>query len=184
MRSAAAAKTAKKRPAKKRRKSKSPKALNTKGSSRRSLSKPPGRYPVGHKGAETISKQEAFCAAFSIIPTFTYAAQEAGINITTAYDWRANDSEFPAMVEAARGRFVDRVEEAAVKNAVDNKSESMQRFMLKAHRKDRYGDQVEVKGAIDHRHQLTSLTREQLEAELKELEAEDNAIEASYEVVQ
>lgn len=153
--------------------------LTTRGSVR----KPTGRFPVGHKGAETISKQEAFCAAFSIIPTFTYAAQEAGINITTAYDWRANDPEFPAMVEAARGRFVDRVEEAAVKNAVDNKSESMQRFMLKAHRKDRYGDQVAVSGAVDHRHQLTSLTREQLEAELKELESEDTAIEASYEVV-
>jgi hypothetical protein len=138
-----------------------------------------------------VPRQQAFLKAFAECGTITAAAKAIGISRAGAGKWLERDPEFAERFEIARQEFADRLEEVALKRAIEGTEEYLlnpktgivrdqrgkpimqkrysDRLMieaLKAKRRSEYGEQVQVNGTIALKKVIPSPAEEK--AQLKE----------------
>lgn len=89
----------------------------------------------------TLKKRALFLKALGDLPNVARACRKAGIDRTTAYRWRDEDADFAAAWSAAIDAGIERLEEAAHERAL-NTSDVLMIFLLKAHRPDKYRENV------------------------------------------
>jgi hypothetical protein len=100
-------------------------------------------------------KKARFLKAYAITCQINKAAEMAGIDRGTHYDW-LKDPEYKAQFEAARVQAADMLEEEAVRRAFDG-SDVLLIFLLKAARPDKYRENRSIQvsgpggGAVTHK---------------------------------
>ena len=87
--------------------------------------------------------RETFLKALAETGVVGIAAKAAGIHRTTAYQWKNEDPTFAALWQAALDDAIDLVENAAFVRAKD-RSDRLVSLILKSHRRDTYGDKLDV----------------------------------------
>lgn len=109
----------------------------------------------------TPEKLAAFHEQLAATGNVTAAAEAAGIPRTCIYDWRAEDPEFAAAMDASAQRGLDRAEDELARRGIQGWDEpvyqqghmvgSVRRFsdtclifLLKNRRRDIYGDRQQV----------------------------------------
>lgn len=97
--------------------------------------------------------QERFCAEMAISGNLNAAAAAAGFSVRGCKRWRAEDPEFAAAWDEARGTLMHKVEEVGTKAAVDGDPRLIE-FFLKSRMRETYGDKlgIEVTGTFAHLH--------------------------------
>ena len=71
------------------------------------------------------------------------ACDHAGVRRKTHYDWLEKHPKYKELYEEIREKFVDGLESVAI-NRAREKSDSLLMFLLKAERRDKYGDKNDV----------------------------------------
>ena len=96
---------------------------------------------------------EVFCQTLAATGIVGWACRQAGINRTTAYNWRKKWKSFADRWDQAKIEFGESLEGEAHWRAKNrdrpaSASDAMLRFLLKANMPDKYGDkqQLEVSG--------------------------------------
>ena len=89
---------------------------------------------------------DRFLAKFRNCGNVRLACRAAGIPRKTAYRWRNKWSTFAAEWDEAKEDACDVLEGEAWKRAVKGQSDRLLMFLLKAHRREVYGDKVEHTG--------------------------------------
>ncbi len=113
---------------------------------------------TGRKSLNRTTEQlkQAALEAYGEYGTVSAACQTAGIGRTTWYDWRGSDPEFDKGVRHAEEAICDKLEQAAIKRALD-KSDMLMVFLLKGLKRGRYGDKVSVtKTEVTHEDRVFS----------------------------
>ena len=98
----------------------------------------------------TPKKKQMFLDALSDgIPNVARACRVAGVGRRTVYDWRATDPEFAEQWEIALDDAVDFLVESAWARATKEHapSDTLAIFLLKAHRREVYGERQVVEHA-------------------------------------
>lgn len=90
----------------------------------------------------TAKKQQVVLERLSRGLSVTAAMEGMG-DRTNFYDWRARHSEFAHAADAAIEAGTDRLEDIAVKRA-EEQSDTLLIFLLKARRRDKYGDRQQL----------------------------------------
>lgn len=118
------------------------------------------KAPKG-KGIQNLTaKKGAFLAAYAITCSITRAARAAAIDRQTHYDWLTGDEQYKAAFEDAKERAADTLEDEAVRRAhegtkrpvtiagkrevVQEYSDTLLIFLLKAIRPEKYRERSEV----------------------------------------
>ena len=104
----------------------------------------------------------AFLAALSRTPNVSAACEAAGINRRTAYRHRQEDEEFALAWHDAINVSLDELEAALMERAVKNDTPAAI-FLLKAHRREQYGDKLDLNRSGRIGHDVTGMSLEQLE---------------------
>jgi len=78
------------------------------------------------------------------------SCRAAGVPRSTAYRWRDKWATFAAEWEEAKEDACDMLEAEAWKRATDGQSDRLLMFLLKAHRRDVYGDVVRTELTTPH----------------------------------
>jgi len=86
------------------------------------------------------------------------AAKAAGVDRTLPYHVRSEEPEFAAAWAEAEAIAVDRLERIAFQRA-SKTSDTLLIFLLKAHRREKYGDQITVNVLLKAMQQLQALPR-------------------------
>lgn len=121
---------------------------------------------MANRSKRTIAREEKFLEVFRETCNVSEAASKAGIGRRTAYEWRDADDDFASRWLEAEQEAADKLEREAWRRAVEGVdrpvtyqgqitdtykeySDRMLEVLLKAHRRDKYGDKVqaEVTGA-------------------------------------
>jgi hypothetical protein len=89
------------------------------------------------------------------------AARAAGISRSQAHRVRSDDPEFAAAWAEAEAMAVDRLERIAFQRA-SKTSDTLLIFLLKAHRREKYGDQITVNVLMKALQQLQALPQPDL----------------------
>lgn len=94
-------------------------------------------------------KQRLFCESLEEFGSVADACRAAGLDRSTAYRWQGEDKTFAKAWDDAFQVRLDALEKALFKRGEDT-SDRAAFGMLKAHRRETYGDKVEVtrKGRI------------------------------------
>lgn len=71
------------------------------------------------------------------------ACDRAGVRRRTHYDWLEKHPTYKELYEELKEKFVDGLEEVAI-NRAKEKSDSLLMFLLKAERREKYGDKSDV----------------------------------------
>src|SRR4029077_6213148 len=95
------------------------------------------------------AKKKKFIAALAEVPSVKHAAQRAGVDRTTIYMWRKQDRDFAAAWRESLDQSVYPVDCRAFDIAMHGDPDSnvlgqMIQLILKAHRRETYGDKSEV----------------------------------------
>mgnify|MGYP001118585771 CR=1 FL=1 len=93
--------------------------------------------------AETKAKREKFLSALRNTANVRAACQAAGIARVTAYRWRNKWESFAREWDGALDDACDLLEAIAWQRA-KSASDRLLMFLLKAHRRDTYGDRVQA----------------------------------------
>lgn len=93
--------------------------------------------------AETKIKMTRVLNEYAKCGVIGTACDRAGIARSQHTKWLENFPKYKELYEIMRERFVDGLEVVAMERAKE-KSDSLMMFMLKAHRKDVYGDQSKI----------------------------------------
>jgi hypothetical protein len=95
--------------------------------------------------ARTPEKGERLLAKLAQGYSVTAACKAEKIGRQTYYDWRNGDDAFAKAADAAIEQGTDVLEDAARSRAL-YQSDTLLIFLLKARRRDKYGDKQEVSG--------------------------------------
>jgi len=76
--------------------------------------------------------------------SMTLAAQGAGFSRDALYCWKNDDEAFAAECLDAIEQGTDRLEDEAIRRAVQGGSDTMLIFMLKGRRRDKWGDKQTI----------------------------------------
>lgn len=71
------------------------------------------------------------------------ACDRAGVRRRTHFEWMEKHPKYKELYEEVKEKFVDGLEEVAVSRAKE-KSDSLLMFLLKAERREKYGDKSDV----------------------------------------
>jgi hypothetical protein len=107
-------------------------------------------------GYATAVWMPAFLDALAVSADVTHAARVAGVSRPVVYSWRQSSREFREAWDHAVGSCVDAVEGALFAAAMGGDVRA-QLAILKAHKRQHYGDRVGVD--VDMTPQLTALAR-------------------------
>lgn len=88
--------------------------------------------------------EKAFLAKLRNTSNVRASCEDAGIGRTEVYDHRKNDPVFAALWDAALEEAIDLLEAKAWTNAMKKDSETSLWNLLKAHRPDKYREQMRV----------------------------------------
>jgi len=111
-------------------------------------------------------RQRAFLAAYSESGIIKLAAQAAGVDRSSHYDWKAQDAEYAEAFDLARQFAADALEDTARERAMTGKSDQMLMFLLRRLKPECYGTgRDENAGEVKRRHtvDLSALSDEELE---------------------
>lgn len=104
---------------------------------------------IGGVTIRTPEKRQAILDALRLHPSITRACRSARISRNAFYEWRNDDSEFAAEIEASREKGIDALEDSLFRDAIDGHNTTAAIFMLKSWRPDRYRETT--------RHELTGV---------------------------
>ena len=105
------------------------------------MAKPRQRHtPAGRRPAWIPT----FLAAYGAGGVVSYAAAAARINRTTVYARMKSDPEFAADFEAAEADATDALVAEARRRALEEGSDRLLEFLIRAHRPEKYGDRAKV----------------------------------------
>lgn len=109
---------------------------------------------AGQKRENTGDWKESFLAFYSRFPNVMRAARHAGVSRAMVYKEAAGNPEFKAQFEEAKAEGIETIEGVAMELASKNRDarhNTLRIFMLKAHKREIYGDQSEIrlKGSAD-----------------------------------
>jgi len=71
------------------------------------------------------------------------ACDTAGVRRKTHYEWMAKHAKYRELFEELREKFVDGLEQVAIDRAME-KSDNLLMFLLKAERREKYGDRQDI----------------------------------------
>jgi hypothetical protein len=120
-------------------------------------------------------KKELFLTAFAETCTVTHAADAAGIDRRTHYDWLKADQEYAEQFRAAEQSVADSLEAEAIRRARDGVerdvyykgevvgterqlSDTLLIFLLKGHKPDKFKDRHQVTAEVTH-HDVSDFDR-------------------------
>lgn len=120
---------------------------------------------MANRTIRTPKNREAFLASLRDGKSISAAALDAGIGRRTAFEWRLSEPDFAAAWDEAVEEGTDRLEDEAHRRARDGTSkpvfhqgqqcgtvqefsDTLMIFMLKARRRSKFGDKQEI-GGID-----------------------------------
>lgn len=119
---------------------------------------------MANRTSRTPKRDEGFLAALRDGRSVTAACIDVGISRSTAYQWREDDKEFAKAWDEAVEEGTDLLEDEAQRRArdgtqkpvyqggkkvgiVNEYSDTLLIFLLKARRRNKYGDKIEATGA-------------------------------------
>ena len=79
------------------------------------------------------------------------SCETAGVPRSTVYRWRDKWSTFADEWDEALDDACDMLEAEAWRRAIEENSDRLLMFLLKAHRRDKFGDKQEIVGEVDNR---------------------------------
>jgi hypothetical protein len=118
--------------------------------------KPTSRARARATAADRERKKRIFLIVLEKSCNISHAARAAGMDRTTAYDWRATDDDFARRWHEAEEAAVDKLEQVAYERSIKGESDRMLEILLKSHRPHKY-----VEKQL-HAHALTKETQETL----------------------
>ena len=107
------------------------------------------------------------------------ACDRAGVRRKTHYGWLEKHPRYKELFEEIREKFVDGLEEVAI-NRAKEKSDGLLMFLLKAERREKYGDKADLNLAGQRSAapiQLVFAESMLTEAEKRILKGEDNGVQ-------
>lgn len=93
---------------------------------------------------ENQAKMDAWLDKFRNCGNVRLSCEAVGIGRTTVYRWRRRWATFAAAWDEAQEDATDILEATAWKRAVDEASDRLLMFLLKAHRPERFKERVET----------------------------------------
>lgn len=102
---------------------------------------------IGRMANTTIRTNENRMRVLRTLATggsYTLAATAAGISREGLFHWKREDEVFAAECLDAIEQGTDRLEDEAVRRAVEGNSDTMLIFMLKGRRRDKWGDKQTI----------------------------------------
>jgi hypothetical protein len=91
----------------------------------------------------TPEKELALIVALHERPSYLSACRKAKISRAAFYEWKQNDPDFAARIDAARNVGLDALEDALITRGLKNDTTAAI-FMLKSHRREIYGDRLNL----------------------------------------
>ena len=88
-------------------------------------------------------RKAQFLDTFREICNMSQAAEVAGIDRTTVYNWRRDDPNFKKQFEQAREDGAEALEDVAYQRAQEQ-SDRLIMALLKAYKPDRFGDRLDI----------------------------------------
>jgi hypothetical protein len=119
------------------------------------------RHPTPRNPANPASKRDLFLAGLRKGLSIQGAAEGAGVDRSTPYEWRKEDEAFATAWDDAIEAGTDVLEDALLRRALTI-SDTAAIFLLKARRPDKYRETAKVDGILKHI-DLSKLTDAQLE---------------------
>lgn len=125
---------------------------------------------AGDKLMTRKMRQDAFLKAYALIGTISGAAKVAHILKYKHYEWLREDPAYLARFQDAQQERNDRLEEEAIRRAIDGGSDQLLMFLLKGNMPERYKDRVwnehtgKDGGPVEiYKHDLSQLTDGELD---------------------
>jgi hypothetical protein len=106
--------------------------------------------------------QPAFIETLRVVPNVSAACKAVGISRNAAYRARQEDEEFALAWHDAINVSLDELEAALMARAIKQDTQAAI-FLLKAHRRDTYGDNLKLEHSGRLQHDLQALSVEELE---------------------
>lgn len=91
------------------------------------------------RSVRTIKKEQAILEALAKGSSVSAACAHAQVERRRFYEWRESDPEFARSVDEAIDAGTDRLEDVAIRRAEDS-SDTLLIFLLKARRREKFGD--------------------------------------------
>jgi len=94
----------------------------------------------------TPKKRKAFLAAYAKTFNITYACQQAGVTRDSHYHNLQNDDKYRAAFQSVKDAYLDSIESTRITVALQPSRDGHQdaKMMLAAHRRETYGQKVDV----------------------------------------
>jgi hypothetical protein len=98
---------------------------------------------MGEIGTETKELMRLVLSHYAQCGVIGTACDKAGVRRKTHYDWYEKHERYKELFDELRERFVDGLEEVAIERA-KTKSDSLLMFLLKAERREKFGDKADI----------------------------------------